>query len=333
MKWVAWVTVGILLPLLAHPAVGQDVEVLLFRHVDNEPVGKVANELALSGEFDVKVEKPLREKRITLELNGVSPAKALELVAEAAGAHLVKTGAKSYEIRSAPEGEAAPAGEAKAEAKLPDWAVPLAKKMAETELEAMWQGERLPAVLEWLSGKTGVRIRLDPRVVKERPKTAIEIHIAQYDEGLNPSPIEASAARLLGMVLSYPGLDCSWCWRYGGIFVSTRKHIESLPPIRLAPAPSEEEDLVPEVREKIESTRVTVSLKKASLKKAVDTVAKKAGVKISVPSKLAREFRSARIELDIEDMPLLDALDLVLGPHGLVLAIEKGQLSVSRAKK
>ena len=140
-----------------------DPEIYIIMGIDHEPLAKVANKLALLGSVEVKVEPGLREKKITLELD-VPLVEALEKVAAAAGAHLVRTGPKAFAIRSEPAAE----GEAEEGERVPKWVRPLMKKLDATEVTFTWQGKPLGEILTWLSKESGVRIRLDPRLQSRR---------------------------------------------------------------------------------------------------------------------------------------------------------------------
>lgn len=327
MKATALLVGGMLLCLFIPALLAQDEpEVFIFQNIEDEPLGKVMNQLALMGGLEVEVEQGLRDKKITLVLD-VPLEEALEKIAAAAGAHLVKTGPKAYAIRSkpAPEGGSGEAAGTE-EKREPDWIRPLRKRLEKTEVSFLWTGKPLPEILTWLSKKSGVCIRLDPRVLNERSKESLAIHIAEYDDNLNSSPITASAARALGMALSYPGLDLAQVFRFGGIYVSTREHIRAIPPVTVLPA-----DADSELRRKILSAVVTVKLSGATLAKAVEKIAKAAGVKVGFDRKFRRAFRAERIDLDVEKMPLLDALEFVLAPRGLVLETGEKGLIVRRA--
>jgi hypothetical protein len=312
----------------ASPASAQDVEVILVMRVD-ETLAEAVNKVAAAGSVKVEVEKSLRKKHVSLLLDdGIEDA--LKRLAKAAGAHLVKTGPKSWRIQAAApkDGENVESGESA----IPGWARPLAEKLAKTEVSYRFAGERLPEVLAWLAGKAGVPIRLDPRVLKERTKEAIEIHIAAYDANMNPEPCTTSAESALGAVLAYPGLDCSWAWLGGGVYVSTRERIEALPRALLPAADDAEEEADAALRAKVGTTKVTVKLTGAKLDKAIREIARKGKVKVVLDSKIARAFSADRIDLEIDDLPLADALALVLLPRGLVLEFGRGRLTVRRGE-
>jgi len=311
--------------LLAPDLSAQDedeVEVYIFQRIDHETLDKVANQLALMGGITIEVEAKLKGKKISLELEDPLTT-ALERVAAAAGAHLVRKGPKSYAIRSEPPGDE-PAEEPEA---VPEWVKPLAKLLEETEVTYTWKGEPLPEVLAWLSKESGVRIRLDPRVSKERSKADLAIHIAQYDENLKPLPTTSSAATALNMALAYPTVDLARVWRFGGVWVSTREHIRKLPPVK-QPSPG---DSSSELQKKVDAAVVTVKLKGATLAKAIESIGKRAGVKIELDRDLRGEFKADRIDLDVAATPLRDVLDLILAPRGLIVAPTDQGLAVRRA--
>jgi hypothetical protein len=277
----------------------------------------VANQLALLGSVEVKVEPGLREKKITLELD-VPLVEALEKVAAAAGAHLVRTGPKAFAIRSEPAAE----GEAEEGERVPEWVRPLMKKLDETEVTFTWQGKPLGEILTWLSKESGVRIRLDPRVKSKRGEP---IHIAEYDESLKPKPITASAARALDMALSYPTLNLARAWRFGGIWVSSLEHIQALPPEKAPPAADSK------LARKINAARVTVKFTNTTLQKALEKVARKAKVKITLDRELRKALSKDRLDLDVRDEPLLEVLERILAPRGLVAELGEKGLAVRRA--
>jgi hypothetical protein len=320
MKTTGWMAMVLFLALLSVDLLGQDEpEIILIQHIEDKPLAEVVNQLALVGGLKVEVEPALREKKITLDLDDSLEA-ALEKVAKAAGGHLIRKGPKAFAIRSQPAVE----GETEAPPKVPEWVRPLAKKLEETEVTFTWAGEPLPKILAWLSKESGVRIHLDPRVLKEKSKEDLAVHIAQYDASLSPLPTTASADRALGMALAYPTLCLARTWRFGGVWVSTREHIEALPPAPAAP----EGD--PELKAKIEAARVTVKISKATLQKALEKVGKQAGVKIVLDRKLRSVFKKDRVDLDVADQALLEVLDLILGPRGLVLEAGETGLVVVR---
>ncbi|MCU0725647.1 MAG: hypothetical protein MUE73_07650 [Planctomycetes bacterium] len=323
---------ALVLLLASTPAASQD-HVWIVQHVRDRPLAEVANQIALTGGVQVKVEKELGGKKITLLIDAELDD-ALQQVAKAAGAHLIKTGPKTYEIRSTPPPAdgAKSTPEAAAEPAIPEWARPMAEKLSTAKVEYLWQGEPLPKILEWLSRQTGLSIRLDPRVLKERSRDALEIHICSMDENMKPLPIEGTAESALSSACGYPGADLQWVWRFHGIWVSTREHVQALSPEVVPPVGAAAVDAAGELRKKVDATRITLTLKGAKLDKAIEAIAKKGGVKIVLDRALAKEFANDPVDLDATEMPLADALGLVLLPRGLVLEFKEKSLVIRRSK-
>lgn len=333
MKPTAFAILGALLAFSLLPsAAAQDIEIYIFENIENEPLEAAAKRIAAMGLVEVTVEKEIREKTITVKLQS-TPEEALGRIARAAGAYLWKTGPKTFEIRRAPppgEAEKAKAA-ADAAAALPEWARTLAKKLEETEVSFRFSGEPLSEALEWLAKETGVPIRLDPRVLEERTKQQLEVHIAEFDEKLRPGNILDSGARALGMVLSGPGMDLDRTWRFGGVWISTREHVRELPEALLAPAAGEEAAADAAARKALEAKRIDLKCARATLEKTLRDAARKGGVALAIDRDLVKPFAKERITLDEKEILLGDALGLLLLPRGLALELVGGKLAVRRA--
>ena len=68
-----------------------------------------------------------------------------------------------------------------------------------------------------------------------------------------------------------------------------------------------------------------------TLQKALEKVARKAKVKITLDRELRKALSKDRLDLDVRDEPLLEVLERILAPRGLVAELGEKGLAVRRA--
>ena len=310
--------VGLLLILflLVSPAVrGQDVEILIFSNHEDEAVEKIVEVLRMGGLVKIEVDEELRDKKITVSFEH-PVAEAIALVAKKAGGHLWKLNDGSFRISTKPQPGPGESTET-APAKKPDpaWVKEVKKRLGEVEVLTEFQGTPLPKILDDWARKAKVAIHLDPQIAATWKKEQFAVSVFGLKEEITLS---------LALTTVVGSVKLQRDFRWGGVFISTRERLKALP-VDILP------EVAPELLKTLRETKVDLKLKKATVAKAIDRVAKLAKVKISRDPKGLRKL--PRVTIDVKDTSLEHLLALVLVPRGLRLVVGEENLEIAAGEK
>ena len=153
---------------------------------------------------------------------------------------------------------------------------------------------------QWLRSVTGTNIFVDPSVAGN---PAVRMKAAM------------TASQALDTITQQAKL--AWDVRFGVVFIATAARLKTLPqesPFRALGLPAEK--------------RVSLPLNNSNLKSAASYLTAATGVKITIDP----ELRSKRVTINATNVLLVDALALLLVPHGYTLE-KKGDGFVIKTKK
>ena len=317
----------LLLLVLVSTALAEDeVLVWIVRHVVDMPLDEAVAETAAHMGLKVEVDRALARKKVTVQLNDPVVG-ALHKLAAAAGGHLWKLDDGRYAVRTKeppassrppreelegpPESDEAPPPQ-------PAWAKAIWKALEETPYEGKFQRTPLPDFLAALARQAGVPFHLDPAVTRGRSKRDLQI---DFEDPLGDLSVEEA-------LLLFCGTQDLWhTVRWGVLYVTTGGRWLSLPTNVFV---DEAEGLPEATADVLAKHRVTCTLKRASLAKAVAKLAKGSGLEIAIDPAATKHVRRRTFTDVFEDRALGDALALLLAPAGLGLRTRDDTLEVIR---
>ncbi len=330
--------------LIASLTSAQDVEVLIYQNITDQPLSEAVSEMVKIGSMirplEVTVSPTLREKRITVSLEHPIIG-ALQVMARAAGGHLWKLGEGKYAVRTKapPPANVPPASETRSSLlggdgededeaadeepapPLPEWKQKIRKALEETPFTGSYERTHLRKILLDMAGQANVPLHLDPEIPRTWTRKKLMLDYAHPLEG------DPCVDEVLTVFCGFQhiALDLRW----GVVFVTNLERHISLPKTVFL---DDLEELPEDLSQALDGNLVSCRLKNNSLKKAMETMAKEGKLALEVDAAAAKLYRKLRFTIEFRERRLVDALSILLIPEGLGLSVVEGRLIVKVRK-
>lgn len=193
-------------------------------------------------------------------------------------------------------------------------------RLKETKVNLSFEETSILDALGFLSQYADVNVYIDPMLFEQRSEDDFLVTLKADDITVQ------NALDLITLTKSI-----SYDVRFGGIFVADAARLKAIPKTALAPPTVDQPAWERKLRKLLES-RITFSFDGATVPQALDFIRTLKGVNIVLSPEAQKVAESLECTQTVNGIPIVDAIALLVLPHGLKMELKSEVLLISVAK-